>query len=84
MRRFWRVGIAQNALYFYSCFCGFAGSELQLLNTGGCGGSAAQDVAQFCTALWRESGLEAKIVKKPAKFVLPLEEVGTTLDKRRK
>ena len=43
--------------------CGFAGSESQLLKTGGCGGPAAQDVAKICTTLWRESGLEVKIVK---------------------
>ena len=31
--------------------------------TGGCGGSAAQDVAKICTTLWRESDSEVKIVK---------------------
>ena len=33
---------------FFPQFCGFAGSESQLIKTGGCGGSAAQDVAQIC------------------------------------
>ena len=62
MRRFWRVEIARNAAFFLK-FCGFAGSESQLLKTGGCGGSAAQDAAKICTPLWRESDLEVNIVK---------------------
>ena len=60
MKKFWRVGIARNAV----CFHSFAGSENQFLKTGGCGGSAAQNVAKICTTLWRESGSEVKIVDK--------------------
>ena len=46
MKRLWRVGAARNAMFFHNSFvmfCGFAGSESQLLKMGGCGGSAAQD-----------------------------------------
>ena len=35
-------------------FCGFAGWESQVVRTGGCGGSAAQDV-KICTTPARES-----------------------------
>ena len=59
--------------FVFPKFRGFAGSESQLLKTGGCGGSAAQDVAKICTTLctmlctmlWRESDLEVEIVKAP-------------------
>ena len=71
MRRFWRVGIAQNVVFFR----GFAGSESQLLKTGECGGSAAQDVAKICTTLWRESGLEAKIVTVKISMIWPHFEI---------
>ena len=60
MRRFWRVGIARNVVFFHSFMA--LPSESQLLKTGGCGGSAAQDVAKICTTLWREGGSEFKIV----------------------
>ena len=58
--RFWRVGIARNAEF--SIVLWFAGSESQLLKTGG-GGSAAQDVDKICTAPARESDSEVKIVQ---------------------
>ena len=35
----------------------------QLLKTGGCRGSAGQDVAKICTTLWPESDSEVKSVK---------------------
>ena len=60
-------------------FRGFAGSESQLLKTGGRGGSAAKDVAKICTTLWRESDskietavgpfFEVQVGFKSAKFV---------------
>ena len=61
MRRFWRVGIAQNVAFLNS-FLRRLGKS-QLVKTGRCGGSAAHDVAKICTTLWRESGSEVKIVK---------------------
>ena len=35
----------------------------QLLKAGGCGGSAAEDVAKICTSLWREGDLEVNIIE---------------------
>ena len=40
----------------------------QLRRTGGCGGSAAQDVAKICTTPAHESDLEVKIVQNSPKF----------------
>ena len=61
--RIWRVGSARNALFFHSLWLGFAGWESQLLRTGGCGGSAAQDVAKFAprlraTTIWKSKSLK--------------------------
>ena len=44
-------------------FCGFAGWESQLLRTGGCEGSAAEDVAKFAPrlrarAIWKSKSLK--------------------------
>ena len=50
--------------------------------SGSCGGSAAQDVPKICTTLWRQSDLEAKIVKTGmpgAPFEVELRKVCTTL-----
>ena len=56
--RIWRVGSARNAVFFQS----FVG-ESQLLRTGGCGGSAAQDAAKFAprlraTTIWKSKSLK--------------------------
>ena len=60
----WRVGIARNAVFFHS-FVAFAASESQVLKTGGCGGSAAQDVAKFAPRLrvrtiWKSKSLKTE------------------------
>ena len=46
-------------------FCGFAGWESQLLRTGGCGGSVAQDVTKFAPrlrarAIWKSKSLKTE------------------------
>ena len=63
--RFWRVGIARNAVFFH----GFVASKVRKgrsekhRKARWCEGSAAQDVDKICTTPARESDLEVKIVK---------------------
>ena len=62
--RFWRVGIARNAVFFRS----FAASKTRKGSSeknGSCEGSAAQDGDKICTTPARESDSEVKIVKAP-------------------
>ena len=56
--RFWRIGIVRNAVFVHSFM-----AESQLLKTGGCGGSAAQDAPKFaprCGArtIWKTKRLK--------------------------
>ena len=44
-------------------FCGFAGWESQLLRTGGCGGSVAQDAAKFAPRLRARTIWNSKSLK---------------------
>ena len=58
--RFWRVGIARNAVVFHS----FAASKARKVSSEKRGGgSAAQDADKICTTLGHESDLEVKIAK---------------------
>ena len=60
--RFWRVGIAQNAVFFHIVLW-LRRLGKSVPKNGSCGGPAAQEVDKICTTLWRESVLEVKIVK---------------------
>ena len=60
--RFWRVGIARNAVFFH----GFVASKVRkgmVRKARWCEGSAAQDVDKICATPARESDSEVKIVK---------------------
>ena len=54
--KFWRVGIARNAVFFHSFVK--VGPK-----SGSCEGSVVQDVDKIRTTPARESDLEVKIVK---------------------
>ena len=63
--RIWRVGSARNAVFFHSFVASLAGWESQLLRTGGCGGSAAEDAAKFAPRLrartiWKSKSLKTE------------------------
>ena len=63
MRRFWRVGIAQNPAFFHF-FHNFVAPPARKVTAvpknGRVQGPAAEDAAKICTALWRGSDLEVK------------------------
>ena len=44
-------------------FCGFAGSKSQVLRTGGCGGSVAQEVTKFAARLRASTIWKSKSLK---------------------
>ena len=63
--RIWRVGSARNVVFYHTF--GFAGSKSQVLRTGGCGGSVAQDVTKFAPrlrarAIWKSKSLKTDSV----------------------
>ena len=60
--RFWRVGIAPNAVFFHS-FVASKARKVSSEKARWCGGSAAQDGDKICATPARESDLEVKIVK---------------------